>query len=83
VNWKAHAEGTGTRTLHWDASDRPQIAFAMHADASRPVRVRVESSEVTLDRMPWWVPAAALVLGMIVLLPAAVMLGRLMWPRRA
>jgi hypothetical protein len=83
VNWTAHAEGTGTQTLRWDASDRPQIVFAMNADASRPVRVRVVSSEVTLDRMPWWVPAGALVIGIIVLLTGGVTLKRTIWPRRA
>ena len=31
VNWTADAEGTGTQTMRWDASDRPQIVFAMNA----------------------------------------------------
>jgi hypothetical protein len=35
----------------------------MNADGSRSVHVRVESSAVTLSRMPWWVPAVLTVLG--------------------
>ena len=71
VDWTAQSQGAGTQTLRWDATDRPQVAVAMNADESRPVRVRVLSSAVTLDRMPWWVPAGAMTLG-IVLLPLGV-----------
>jgi hypothetical protein len=67
VDWTAHAEGLGTQTLRWNATNRPQIVFATNADASRPVRLRVESSAVTLDRMPWWVPAVPLAFGVILL----------------
>jgi hypothetical protein len=35
------------------------------------VRVRVVSSAVTLDRMPWWVPAGLLAFG-LTLLPIGV-----------
>jgi hypothetical protein len=74
VRWTAQTEGVGTQTLRWNATDRPQIVFAMNADGSRPVRVRVVSSAVTLDRMPWWIPAGALALGIILLPAGAVML---------
>lgn len=76
VDWTAHAEGVGTQTLRWDASDGREIAFAMNADGSRPVRVRVVSSAVTLDRMPWWVPAGPLALGVILLLTGIATLRR-------
>jgi hypothetical protein len=75
IDWTAHAQGIGTQTLRWDATDGRQVAFAMNADGSRPVRVRVESSAVTLGRMPWWVPAGVLALG-IVLLPAGIVVLR-------
>jgi hypothetical protein len=65
----------GTQTLRWNATDGRQIALAMNADGSRPVRVRVESSAVTLDRMPWWVPAGLIALG-VVLLPAGILVLR-------
>jgi hypothetical protein len=71
VRWTAHAEGVGTQTLRWNATDGREVAFAMNADGSRPVRVRVVSSAVTLDRMPWWVPAVLLAFGAI-LLPTGV-----------
>jgi hypothetical protein len=71
VDWTAHAEGAGTQTLRWHATDARQIAFAMNADRSAPVRVRVISSAVTLSRMPWWVPVGLLALG-VVLLPAGI-----------
>jgi hypothetical protein len=76
VNWTAHAEGAGTQTLRWNASDRPQTVLAMNADGSRPVRVRIVSSAVTLDRMPWWVPAGALAFGVILLATGAAVLRR-------
>ena len=72
VNWTTYAEGVGTQTLDWDATERPQIVLAMNADGTRPVRVQVVSSAVTLSRMPWWVSAGALSLGLI-LLPIGVM----------
>lgn len=71
LDWTARAVGPGVQTLRWNATKRPQIVLAMNADRSRPVRVRVVSSAVTLDRMPWWVPAGALALG-VLLLPVAV-----------
>jgi hypothetical protein len=70
VDWTAHAEGVGTETLRWDATDVQQVAFAMNADGSRPVRVRVVSSAVTLGRMPWWVPAGLVALGLVLLAAA-------------
>jgi hypothetical protein len=81
--WTADAEGTGTQTLRWNTTDRPQIVFAMNADGSRPVRVRVLSSAVTLDRMPWWIPAGMLAFGVILVSPAVVMLKRAVQTRRA
>ena len=63
VAWTAHAEGVGTQTLRWKATDGRQTAFAMNANGSRSVQVRIESATVTLDRMPWWVPAGAITLG--------------------
>jgi hypothetical protein len=75
VDWTAHAQGAGTQTLRWNATDGRQIAFAMNADGSRPVRVRVESSAITLDRMPWWMPAGLVALG-VVLLPAGIVVRR-------
>ena len=63
VAWTAHAEGVGTQTLRWKATDGRQTAFAMNANGSRSVQVRIESATVTLDRMPWWVPAGAIALG--------------------
>ena len=65
------AEGAGTQTLSWNASDSRQVAFAMNADRSHPVRVRVVSSAVTLGRMPWWVPPGLIALG-VVLLPTGI-----------
>jgi hypothetical protein len=67
VQWTAHAQGAGTQTLRWNATSGRQIAFAMNADGSRPVRVRIESSAVTLGRMPWWVPTGLLLLGVVLL----------------
>jgi hypothetical protein len=75
IDWTARARGTGVQTLRWHATERPQTVVAMNADGSRPVRVRVVSSEVTLDRMPWWLPAGVLVLG-IILLPPGVIVSR-------
>jgi hypothetical protein len=83
LTWTADAEGRGTQTLRWDATDRPQIVFAMNADGSRPVRVRVLSSAVTLDRMPWWIPAGMLAFGLVLVSPAVVMLKRTVQTRRA
>jgi hypothetical protein len=77
----ARAEGKGIQTRRWDAAHGPQVAFAMNADGSAPVRVRIVSAEVTLDRMPWWVPAAAFVLG-VGLLPLGVVLLRPLLRRR-
>ena len=74
-DWTAHAAGVGTQTLRWKASAGRQVVLAMNADGSRPVQVRVVSSGVTLDRMPWWVPAALLALG-AVLVPVAVVVLR-------
>jgi hypothetical protein len=63
LGWTAHAEGVGTQTLRWRATAGRETAVAMNADGSRSVHVRVESSAVTLSRMPWWVPAVLTVLG--------------------
>jgi hypothetical protein len=76
VDWTARAQGAGTQTLRWKATDGRQVAFAMNADGSRPVRVRVESSAVTLSRMPWWVPAGLVVLGVVLLAPGIALLRR-------
>jgi hypothetical protein len=76
VNWTARAEGAGTQTLRWDATAGRQVAFAMNADGSRPVRVRVESSAVTLGRMPWWAPAGLIVAGAVSLAAGIVVLRR-------
>jgi hypothetical protein len=76
VDWTAHAQGVGTQTLRWNATDGRQIAFAMNADGSRPVHVRVESSAVTLGRMPWWVPAGLVALGVVLLPTGSVVLRR-------
>ncbi len=75
VDWTAQAEGVGTQTLRWNATQGRQIAFAMNANGSRPVRLRAESSAVTLGRMPWWVPAGLVALG-VVLLPAGIVILR-------
>jgi hypothetical protein len=83
VDWTAHSQGTGTQTLRWKATDGRQIVFAMNADASRPVRVRVLSSAITLDRMPWWAPAGALLLGLILLPIGVLMLRRTIRAREA
>jgi hypothetical protein len=82
VDWTAHAEGIGTQTLRWKATDDPQVAFAMNADGSPAVRVRIVSSAVTLDRMPWWVPAGLLALGVGLLPAGIVMLRRTIRTRR-
>jgi hypothetical protein len=76
IDWTAETTGTGTQTLRWRATDRPQIVFAMNADRSRPVRVQVISSAVTLERMPWWIPAGALTVGVLLLPPGALLLRR-------
>jgi hypothetical protein len=83
VDWTAHAEGVGTQTLRWNASDRPQIVLAMNADGSRSVHVRIVSSAVTLDRMPWWAPAGALTFGVILLAAGVAILRRTIRARRA
>jgi hypothetical protein len=83
LDWTAHAVGPGVQTLRWHATEHPQIVLAMNADRSRPVRVRVVSSAVTLNRMPWWVPAGALALGVLLLPLAAVILRRAVRPRPA
>jgi hypothetical protein len=77
VKWTDHAEGATTQTLRWNATDGRQVVFAMNADGSRPVHVRIVSSAVTLDRMPWWLPAGTLLLGV-----AALAIGvELLFPR--
>ena len=76
VNWTAQAQGVGTQTLSWKATDGPQVVFAMNADGSRPVAVRIVSSAVTLGRMPWWVPAGTLVFGIVLLWSGIVLLRR-------
>lgn len=76
ILWTAQAEGAGTQTLRWNATDRPQIVVAMNTDRSRPVRVRIMSSAVTLDRMPWWVPTTPLILGLLLLLVSVMMIRR-------
>ena len=83
VDWTAHAEGTATQTLRWDATDRPQMVVAMNADGSRAVHVRIVSSAVTVDRMPWWLPAGALALGAVMLLIGVVVLQWAIRGRRA
>jgi hypothetical protein len=83
IDWTARAVGPGVQTLRWNATEHRQIVLAMNADRSRPVRIRVVSSAVTLDRMPWWVPAGALALGVILLPIAAGTLQRTVRPRRA
>ncbi len=55
----------------------------MNADGSRPVHVRIVSSAVTLNRMPWWVAATPLTLGIILLLAGALFLRRTIHLRRA
>lgn len=76
VGWTAHAAGVGTQTLRWNATGRSQIVLAMNADRSRPLRVRIVSSAVTLDRMPWWAPVGTLALGTLSLLAAVALLTR-------
>jgi hypothetical protein len=83
LRWTAHAEGVGTQTLHWNASDRREIPFAMNAHGSRPVQVTVVSSEVTLGRMPRWVPAGLLLLGATLLFAEIALLRRMLRPPRA
>ena len=83
VHWTANAEGVGTQTLRWKATDGPQVVFAMNADGSRPVRVRVVSSAITLGRMPWWVPAGLLLLGVVLLRIGLGVLRRAARARRA
>jgi hypothetical protein len=83
VHWTARAQGVGTQTVRWKATEGPHAVFAMHADGSRPVRVRVVSSAVTLGRMPWWVPAATLASGVVLLATAVVVLRRAIRIRRS
>ncbi len=83
VDWTAQAQGVGTQTLSWKATDGPQVVFAMNADGSRPVAVRIASSAVTLGRMPVWVPAGTLVFGIVLLSSGIVVLRRAMRARRA
>ena len=82
VAWTAHAEGVGTQTLRWQATDSRQTAIALNADGARSVRVRVESAAVTLDRMPWWVPAAAIALGAFGMVSGVFVLRRTWRPAR-
>jgi hypothetical protein len=82
VAWTAHAEGTATQTVQWDATDGRQAVVAIHADGSRPVQVRIVSSAVTLDRMPWWLPAGALALGVALLAAGVVVVRTAAQPRR-
>jgi hypothetical protein len=72
----SHAEGVGTQTLRWKAIDGRQTPFAMNADGSRSVQVRIESAAVTLDRMAWWV-AGAIALGSFGLVSGVLV--RLIW----
>jgi hypothetical protein len=83
VHWTAHAQGVGTQTVRWKATDGPQAVFATHADGSRPIRVRVVSSAVTLDRMPWWALAGTLILGLVLLPTGVVVLRRAIRVRRS
>jgi hypothetical protein len=83
VDWTAHAEGLGTQTLRWNAAGGRQVVFAMNADGSRPVRVRVVSSAVTLGRMPAWVPAGLLAFGFVLLSTGLVVIRRAIRARRA
>jgi hypothetical protein len=76
LRWTAHAEGTSVETVQWDATRGPQAVVAMHADGSRPVHVRIVSSAVTLDRMPWWLPAGALAFGVATLALGVVLMRR-------
>ena len=76
VAWAARAEGTGTQTLRWHANGRRQIAIAMNADGSRDVHVRVVSSAVALERMPWWVSGGLFALGVVLLGSSAALLRR-------
>ena len=69
--------------MRWKATDGPQAVFAMHADGSGPVRVRVVSSAVTLDRMPWWALAGTLILGLALLPTGVVVLRRAIRVRRS
>ncbi|MFZ0377110.1 MAG: hypothetical protein WCD11_09500 [Solirubrobacteraceae bacterium] len=55
----------------------------MNTDGSRPVHVRVVSSEVTLGRMPWWVPAGLLLLGGSLLIAGVFVLRWALRPHRA
>lgn len=80
--WTAHAEGVGTQTLRWSAADGPQTAVALNADGTRLVRVRIESVAVTLDRMPWWLPAGAIALGSLGLVSGAFVIRRTRGPAR-
>jgi hypothetical protein len=63
IHWTASAQGGATETVRWHATRGPQAVVAMHADGSRPLHVRIVSSAVTLERMPWWLPSGALALG--------------------
>ena len=83
VHGTAHAQAAGTQTVRWKAADGPQAVFAMHPDGSGPVRVRVVSSAVTLDRMPWWAPAGTLILGLALLPTGVVVLRRAIRVRRS
>lgn len=67
VDWTARSEGSGVQTLRWNATEGPQVIVAMNSDASRGIEVRVVSSAITLDRMPWWVPAGTLAASAILL----------------
>jgi hypothetical protein len=81
LEWTAQTVGSGIQTLRWRATEHPQAVVAMNRDASRPVRVRIVSAAVTVDRMPWWVPTAGLAMGLVLLLAAFLMLYRLIRDR--
>jgi hypothetical protein len=82
IAWTAYSQGIGTRTLRWNAADGRQVVFAMNADGSPGVSARIVSSEVTLDRMPWWVPAGSLAVGVVLLPIGIVAFLRAIRPRR-
>jgi hypothetical protein len=83
AHWTANAQGTGTQTVRWKATDGPRAVFAMQVDGSRPVRASVVSSAATLGRMPWWVPACALILAVALLHRGVVVLRRAIRVRRS
>jgi hypothetical protein len=76
IAWTTYAAGTATQTVRWDATDDRQVVVAMHVDGSRPVHVRIVSSAVTLDRMPWWLPSGAVALGAALLASGVILIRR-------